>query len=620
MAANLIEFAQELKQQVGIEQVVADYVPNLHRRGKSYKALCPFHEEKTPSFHVHPEFGFYHCFGCHARGDAIKFVQEFEKVDFRLAVSTIAKRFGIPMPEFRGGRSREEQDKELLRRQTLLAVCKLAEEFYVNQLWNHPKGSVVRDYMKQRGLTPEQLREYRIGFAPPGYESFLQEARGHGYKDETTAEAGQASRRERGGYIDRFRNRIMFPIADQGGDIVGFGGRLLDGDGPKYLNSPDTPLFHKGKLLYGLTAAREALREQNRAILLEGYMDWIALHSLGIRNVLAGLGTALGPEQARLLKRMTSETVLIYDGDDAGRKAMFRAAELLLAQDVAVRAAVLPPDQDPDSYIREKGPKAMAEFLDQAPPALEWFFEDALSSGTGASPEGKLRIFEAVAPLVRAIRNPILKEGYVNQIASRLGLEPSTVKKSLGRGSRSAQSRGIPKTETEGGADWTPPNRLECSLLNRILCNIERWELIEGLQAELFSESVLSAIFVKVYAKAEEINRGGDIPEDWYSICNSEQEISALDYILSLDSVHAGGDLDPENIDRSPAGIETELKEMVARIRRKWSKRKRSEERRHLRASGAPSEQERQRLATVHALGQPIIRETEHIFGDKRAG
>lgn len=627
MPANLVEFAQELKRQVPIEQLLADYLPSLQKRGKSYKALCPFHEEKTASFHVHPEFAFYHCFGCHARGDAIKFVQEFEKIDFRLAVERIAKRFGIPVPEFDTRRSPEERDAAHRRREILQAICRLAEEFYIAQLKTHSKGKAAVEYLQSRGLIPDQIQHYRLGFAPPSYEAFLDFAGSRGYKPESVAEAGLAIQKDSGGFIDRFRNRIMFPIADQHGEVVAFGGRLMDGEGPKYLNSADTPLFHKGKLLYGLVHSREAIREQNRAILLEGYMDWIALHSHGIKNVVAGLGTAFTDDQARLLRRMTQETVLLYDGDEAGQKAMFRATELLLAQGLGVRAAELPAEHDPDSFIRAEGAGAMRELIDRSPTAIDYFLDRALAVHGHATPESKTQVAEALMPLVAAIKDPILKESYLNHLASQLSLSVSTLHEAIQRKQRAPRRRPEPLEGSEADDETghaealsavrpagIPFDRMECYLLHFMIGNIGRWDLFCDLDDDLIQDGSLKLLFSKVHAAARAVESGQSPPEDWFNLCNSDAETVAMDYILSLGGILASGELRQGYESFDAEQLTEEFHQTVSRLRRRRMQRERTSRSLSLKRNPAPLGEAVEWLTLIHLHSEDIDRHTRRIL------
>jgi len=627
MASNLKEFAQELKQRVGIEQVLADYIPTLHRHGRTLKGLCPFHNEKTPSFHVNAEFGFYYCFGCQAKGDVIRFVQDYEKVDFVLAVETIARRFGVPIPEFKSNFTGEQRDEAERKRQTLLAICKLARDFFRDQL-SRPNGSKARDYLAGRGLSPEQMQAYELGYAPDSFDGFLREAERRGYAADRVADAGLAVRRENGGFYDRFRNRVMFPITDHRGDVVAFGGRLMEGEGPKYLNSSDTPLFHKGKLLYGLTASREAIREAGRVILLEGYMDWIALHSLGLRNCLAGLGTAFGEEQARMLKRFTGEVVVCYDGDEAGRKAAFRATELLLAQDINVRLVALPEPHDPDSYIREIGTDAMREVIEQSPPALDAFVDQAASTFAVYTPEGKSQAAEWLTPLLAALTNPIMHDAYVGRAAARLGIDDQALRKLLAR-RRSPASREDAEAQKHfraepggfagaGGAKFSAGiEKRELYLVHRLLQHLHYWDLFATLTPDLFSNPNLRNIFSRMHEHARDLREGALPLEDVFSLCSTEDETEILSRALMIGDHLAEGRLKSSGEPEPLGKIMAEVDEIRLLLFQRMTRRLRGEIRSKV-GAGPRADGHGVNHSTIHSVGTAAVRATElHYIGER---
>lgn len=633
-AANLVEFAQELKRQVPIDQLIGEYVPSLQRRGSSIKALCPFHEEKTPSFTVNPEFGFYHCFGCGAHGDAIKFIQEFEKIDFRLAVETLARRFDVSIPEFKGQLSPEKRDQAEQRRKLLLEICRLAGKYFAHQLWNHPQGEAARAYLTSRGLSGEQIETYQLGLAPAGYEELLKVTRKRGYKDSSVEEAGLAVARDRGGHIDRFRNRIIFPIHDARGDVVAFGGRLVDGEGPKYLNSADTPLFHKGSLLYGLKAARPAIRDTGRAILVEGYMDWIALHSNGIENVVAGLGTAFGPEQARLLSRMTSEVVVLYDGDEAGQKAMFRAGEHLLGQGLSAFAIGMPADDDPDTFIRAHGAEAMAQKITEAPPVIEYFLERALERLPSGSAQGKIQAVEFLAPLLRAIPKPEHREAFASELRVRLGIhqaevftrsiqrgqgwgEPAAARKN--RPAAAGTRAGEPSAEAAPGLNLAAEglrgeDRLQLRYLNRLVRAVEHWEHFEATDEELFTRREFASVFQRIYGMARDVREGAAPPDDWLAVCEDESERQILIRVLMFEELYLSGELRKREPELSPEERNREFQELKTRLRRLKQRRLRSEQTHRFRLQPASYEEDRPHLAQFVDHSKSVIRETETLF------
>jgi len=325
----------------------------LKRTGRNLVGLCPFHQEKTGSFSVNPERQFYHCFGCRAGGDVFRFVQETEKVGFLEAVEILSRRAGIPVPERReagdsGARGRLHEAREA------------AAAAYEQWLGDPGRGAAARAYLEGRGLARETQRAFRLGLAPEGWENLVQRLRGR-VTDEVLVQAGLAARREtgRGGLYDRFRDRLMVPLVAPGGQVVGFGARALAaGDNPKYLNSPETPVYHKGSFLFALGAARRRTERDGEMIVVEGYFDAIALHQAGLANTVATSGTALTADQARLLKRVVPRVVLTYDGDAAGQEAMVRSLGVLLAEGLDVAVADLPTGEDPDTLVQRGGLEA----------------------------------------------------------------------------------------------------------------------------------------------------------------------------------------------------------------------------------------------------------------------
>jgi|GEM_PF-172918 len=619
MARTLKEFVGELKRQVPIEDVIRDYLPGLRRRGRGYSAHCPFHEDKTPSFHVHPEGGIFRCFGCNVGGDAITFVQLYEKVDFRVAVESIARRFNIPVPAFGPGRSPEERQAEDHRRRRILDVCRLAQELFVDQLARHPRAAAAREYLERRGLTEAQIHQYRLGYAPPDAGALLAVARRRRFEPPQVAEAGLAVQGERGGFYDRFRDRIMIPIADANGETVGFGGRLLEGEGPKYLNSSDTPVFHKGRLVFGLAAAREAIRAEGRIVLVEGYMDWIALHSQGMANVVAGLGTAFTREQAQLLRRYAGEVILCYDGDPAGRKAAFSAARLILAQGVEARVVALPEGEDPDSYVRQSGVGALRQATTGAVAAIGYFLEAALRSHPVGTPQGRTAAFDEVRPLLEAVRDPVLREAWLVEVARRLGFDPASLARALrGRmriSPRQSAADGTPNEGTGPGAS-AGFDRLETFFLSRLLQVAHRREVFEGFDPEWFVDEVLRSVFSIVYESTRRPQEKAIPPAFWFSLIPEGPQREALVYILTVDARVADGSLPEESLFRTEEALVHECRELASRLRRRYRMRQRRRACHEARLSPEPPPELRASLfAQISADTQIVAMDSEHLAG-----
>lgn len=370
-------FIDDLLNRTDIVEVVSSRI-QLKKTGKNYSACCPFHKEKTPSFTVSPDKQFYYCFGCGAGGNALGFVMDHDQLEFPQAVEELAKRAGMDVPrEERGGRGhtpRQPTDSPLY------PLLSAAAEFYKQALKSHPARKAAVNYLKGRGLTGEIARDFGLGFAPPGWDNLLKHLGGDNLQLKAMLDAGLlVENSDTGKRYDRFRDRVMFPIRDSRGRIIAFGGRVLGDDKPKYLNSPETPVFHKGQELYGLYEARQKNRDLDEIMVVEGYMDVIALAQQGIRNAVATLGTATSEEHIKRLFRLVPSILFCFDGDQAGRKAAWRALESVLPnlQDgKRVRFLFLPEGEDPDSLVRAEGEDAFrARITQQAQPLAEYFFQ-----------------------------------------------------------------------------------------------------------------------------------------------------------------------------------------------------------------------------------------------------
>lgn len=363
------DFIAKLRERVDIVDVVSEHV-RLTRSGRSFVGLCPFHSEKSPSFHVTPGKGFYHCFGCGAGGTAITFLMEVEQITFREAVERLANKAGLTLPTLADDVG---SDPGAERRLQMLTAHDLAAKYYNHIVMNLDAGMQGLSYFLHRGLTKKTIAQYSLGFAPRTGNALLQFLEKRGLSRELLTEAGLCVKTDRGDVIDRFRGRVMFPVWDLQGRVIAFGARALGSEQPKYLNSPESPLFSKGRALYGYHRARQAIRQTGQVLLLEGYMDVLALHQSGLHHAVAGLGTALTPEQAGLLNRVAETVVLVYDGDEAGQKAAARNLEVCREAGIDARVAIVPDGMDPDEWIRERGADSFqSEVLGQSISALSF--------------------------------------------------------------------------------------------------------------------------------------------------------------------------------------------------------------------------------------------------------
>jgi len=417
-----------------IVEVIGSYFP-LKRAGANFKALCPFHQEKTPSFMVSPGRQTFHCFGCGAGGSVFRFVMDYEHTDFPSAVRKLATRVGITVVEKRGA---ADEDRQHEARRTLLKLHGEAAEWFHENLIKREIGEPARQYLKQRGITAEIVKRWQLGYAPDEWDAFGTWARAGGYnardlitsglvktKDET--DSNQTSDVKPRASYDRFRGRIMFPIHNDVGEVIAFSGRLLkDEEGAaKYLNSPETPLFRKGSVLFGLHKSKRALIEARRAIVCEGQIDLISLFEAGITNVVAPQGTAFTENQARILKRFVDEVVLCFDSDAAGAKAAERSLDALLQNDLIVRVVELPPGEDPDSLVRREGKEKFESRVARAPDFFDYWIEREMQGADVSSLGTKLQLARRLAETISRVHDPLMRGEVVNKASARLGVSPA---------------------------------------------------------------------------------------------------------------------------------------------------------------------------------------------------
>src|SRR5450432_2683143 len=440
-------FADRVKQQADIVRVIWEYV-RLKKSGQNFSGLCPFHAEKSPSFAVHPVKQIYHCFGCGKGGDVFSFVMEMEKCQFPEAVRVVAEKCGIAIPKPKE-RSPEER-KENQQRTALVEIHKEAQTFFVNQLQSTAEGRAARAYLEDRGLNAEAITRFGIGYAPNGGDILLRQLKPK-FADSLLTESGLISRDQNtsGRLYDRFRRRITFPISNDAGKIVAFGCRALGDDLPKYLNSPETPIYSKSNVLYHMDKAKEPIRRQDFAVLVEGYMDAIAVARAGIGNVVASCGTSLAEPQIKLLGRFTKRIIVNYDPDTAGQTATERSISLLLEQAFEVRVLALPGNADPDKFIRAQGAEAYVTLLKQAPPYVDYLIASArrMDLTTG---EGKVRAVNFLLPYVQKIPNRILRSEWATRISQQLRVDEPVLRAALSKAAAERRSEIKPQPELVG--------------------------------------------------------------------------------------------------------------------------------------------------------------------------
>jgi len=464
------DWVERVRAATDIVELIGERVP-LRRVGRNFMGRCPFHEEKTPSFSVNAERQFYHCFSCKVGGDAFKFVQEMEKVGFLEAVELLSRRAGIPVPERRAG--------ERGKRAGLLEALDAAATAYEQWLGDPEIGAQARAYLERRGIERETQRAFRLGLAPAGWEGLVGRLRGR-FSDEVLLEARLAGRREGGrSTFDWFRNRLMVPLIAPGGAVLGFGARAFGDEQPKYLNSPESAVYHKGQYLFALEQARKFVKPEGEMVVVEGYFDAIAMHQAGIRNTVATSGTALTADHAHVLKRMSRGVALTYDGDAAGQQAMLRSLGVLLAEGLDVVVVDLPAGEDPDSLVRRAGVDGWCKVRDSAYDAVEFVHRHVLRTTTGGDP--RERALHVVVRLLAGVRDTIRHRLLVERASQVFGLSEGVI----ARAARQATASGERVPEPVSAA-VRAQRRVEGELERRLLRGL--WlapELLDEARAEL---------------------------------------------------------------------------------------------------------------------------------------
>jgi DNA primase len=444
---------EQIRQSNDVVEVIGSYFP-LKRAGANFRALCPFHKEKTPSFNVNPQKQMWKCFGCGAGGDVFTFVMKYENLDFMSAVRRLAERGGVKL-EY-DERRQGEPDRD--QKDSLLKLHDLAANFFHHNLMKQPSAAVARDYLKKRRITSEVAKKWRLGYSPAAWDGLIQYAAGKKFSTDALAAAGLALERERGdGYYDRFRGRLMFPIGDEQGRTVGFSGRILteEKEQPKYVNSPETPIFQKGRILFALDKAKRAIIDEKYAIVCEGQVDTISCHEAGVENVVAPQGTALTEQHARILKRYAEEVVLMFDADTAGQNAIVRSAEPLWDAGVAIRVVVLPEGHDPDSFVKTFGAEKLKELVGKGSSFFTYLLDRLCHQHDPRSERGKLQVARQMAEWLARIPSPIMLATYAQETAKRLDVSEVVLRKEVTKltGSRRDRSAVSTAASEEDAAD-----------------------------------------------------------------------------------------------------------------------------------------------------------------------
>lgn len=431
------ELIDEIKERVNITDVVSEYV-SLKKVGANHKGLCPFHSEKTPSFTVNEGKQIFYCFGCGAGGNVITFLMKASGMTFPDVVTELAKRAGVTIPEASGRFAPQKNDIQ----EALYKINDSAASFYHSLLSESEK---AKSYLKKRGLKEETINDYKLGYGGDGWDSLYAFLSKKGLSLSLAEELGLIIPKKSGGYYDRFRGRVIFPISDIHGRVIGFGGRSIDGSEPKYLNSSESVLFKKSDSLYGITVARRWIKESDEALIVEGYMDLLSLHEAGIKNSVATLGTALTAGHLRLIKRLSSNIVTVFDADQAGVKATLRSIDLFITEGVNATVLTMPEGHDPDTFVREKGAEWFKKAIKSAMPIMEFFINEALKGKNATEIQEKLKVIEEVFPYIERLPSRIEQEHYIKIVSERTGVK----EESLAREMRKRGSGGPKKFEVK---------------------------------------------------------------------------------------------------------------------------------------------------------------------------
>lgn len=481
MSSRLREdFIEEVRRNNDIVQVISEYI-NLKRTGRNYQGLCPFHAEKTPSFSVNVDKQLFHCFGCKAGGNIFNFLMKIENIEFYEAVELLANRAGIPLPQQENEALKNEKDY-------LYEANLLANRYFHYLLCKTKVGEQARNYLEKRGIKPETWGKFRLGYAANQWDGLLKALRKRKIKEGVLTKAGLVVAKTQGtGYYDRFRQRLIFPILDLRGRVIGFGGRVLDDSLPKYLNSPETILFNKSKNLYGLYYAQGKIREKKQVLIVEGYLDFLSLYQGGIENVVASLGTALTIEQAKLLARYAKEAIVAYDGDTAGETAALKGLEILQAQGLQVKILPLPQGEDPDSFLQKEGKDKFLALVEKALPWVEYSLSRILASYQPG--ENKSAIVERVLPVLVKIKNQVERDEYIRFLAEKLLVREDALRGELARFNRGLQ-RGKMRNKEEKIRNNNNDYRIDMpsSTTERVLLNL----ILKYKEIAVWSQQVLS--------------------------------------------------------------------------------------------------------------------------------
>lgn len=572
-----------------IVDVIGSYLP-LKRAGTNFVALCPFHKEKTPSFHVNPNRQIFHCFGCQKGGDVFTFVKEFENIEFPEAVRRLAERARIPLEYERGG---PDPQTRFLKEQ-LLAIHEQITQRWQAALLNDAGGQIARDYLTKRGVPSEAVKLFRLGYAPDSWDDTVNWSRSKGYDSALVEKAGLILRKEgAGSHYDRFRGRLMFPICDEQGRVVGFSGRVLSGDEKtaKYVNSPETPIFTKSKVFFGLDKSKRALLDAGYAVVCEGQLDLIACYMAGVQNIVAPQGTAFTADHARILRRYVEEVVLCFDSDAAGQNAAVRSLDSLLASGLAIRVAVVPAPHDPDSFIKSMGGTAFKNLIAGADGFYDYYLKRLCMVHDVKGDKGRLAVLRSMAEAIHKAGNQVLVDKYAQKTALRLGVAPESVRAEFIKLARPA-AQPPPEEEAEPPPEEEAPSVNEIWLLRLLFAQ----EDLVGWAAEHLDSGWVQHRTVRlVVARRLEAHRTGT----WTTLATFLEQIE--------DGVARGLVTEAATQDRQVPNAAKQLADLALRLRNQSIDRELASA---IQEASLPETSETRRIELLHRQ--------QHLRGAKR--
>ena len=534
-------FLDDLKRQADIVRVVQDYV-QLKKKGANWMACCPFHKEKTPSFSVSPAKEIFYCFGCHKGGSVFNFVMEMERVSFPEAIKLVAEKSGVPLPKLIDDSRFEARRNEA---DAVIELNKWALEWWEQQLESSGEARIARDYLKRREITDETRKTFRMGYAPDSWDALSIYLRQKGATQDQIERSGLVVKKEEGGSYDRFRGRLIFPVMDIQGKPIAFGGRTLRDEDAKYINSPETAAYVKGRNLFGLNLTRDEIRRAGFVILVEGFLDLIVPYQFGVRNMVASLGTALTPDQARLVSRFARKVVVNYDGDNAGVQAAKKAIAILLAEDLEVKILVLPDGSDPDEFIRKSGVSEYQQQRGLAQPHIQFVIDQAVRDRKLSNPADKEAAIDEVLPYIRVVRSRFQKREYFDIAMDSLRISDPTLKRELWHSIRQGTGEGARAGEAAKASARRAsikPTVAEERLLGFVFANEElRSGVLSMLQPEDY-EDLATAPLLRVLLELQNEHREIDFDSLSEKLAETPELGELLPMLMMSESLHASNE------------------------------------------------------------------------------